>query len=373
MIGLGVELLVYIYLAVCVAMIMFNIGTIIFSKRRDKVNRARTQEYTKMISDQLDNIRAGGTVDPAHVSYLKRKLRRQEHLLVFTQVMTELFEKKTEGVREYIDCLSQVTNVLIEHYESHTDPIRYAFFLYSLRVFGQISGETPPNVSAVLLRALRVNNTYCRENALQAIYSSAKTDLVIRALQIIDSEHINHNRKLLSDGLLSFKGSKDELMDRLWDCFEEFDSPMQVVILDFIRFCSPSHKDKLLAILKDENRSPELRFSCIRYFGKYPDKDAYPLLLEMAGDLGNLRWEFPAIACTALASYPGKETVETLKRALHVSNWYVRYNAAESLTRLGVGYVDLIEVIDGNDRYAREILQFQLDMKYNQQKEAEAR
>ena len=155
--------------------------------------------------------------------------------------------------------------------------------------------------------------------------------------------------------------------------FETFRPDTQVVILDYIRFCAPGHQDRLLAILKDETRSPELRFSCIRYFGKYHDDNAYPILLEMAGDTGNLRWEYPAIACTALANYPGERTIETLKRALHVSNWYVRYNAAESLSKLGAGYVDLIEVIDGNDRYAREILQFQLDMKYNQQKEADAR
>ncbi len=34
--GVGVEILVYIYLAVCVSMILFNIGTIIVSKKRDK-------------------------------------------------------------------------------------------------------------------------------------------------------------------------------------------------------------------------------------------------------------------------------------------------------------------------------------------------
>ena len=259
---------------------------------------------------------------------------------------------------------------LAPHYENQRDPIRYAFYLYVLKALDKMSGDTPPEVGQILLKALRVPNTYCRENALQAIYSSGSTELVLRALEIIDSEQIAHNRKLLSDGLLTFTGNKDELIDVLWDHFEAFDLNMQVVILDYIRFGSSSHRDQMFDILTDETRSAELRFSCIRYFAKYPDKEAYPVLLEMASDLGNLRWEFPAIACTALASYPGEETVNTLKRALHVANWYVRYNAADSLARLGVGYMDLIEIIDGNDRYAREILQFQLDMKYNQRKKA---
>ena len=369
---MGVELLVYIYLAVCLAMILFNIGTILFAKQRERINDKRSTVYVRLIREELERIARDEPAGQKTVSFLKRKLRHPEHLLVFIQVVTQEYARVPEEIRAFLTRFSDVFSGLSRDYERQSDPIRYAFFLYSIKVFGQMSGSTPPEDVGILLRALRVPNTYCRENALQAIYSSGQTELVIRALAVIDSEHISHNKKLLSDGLLTFRGNKDELTDRLWDVFESFGVGMQTVILDFIRFCAPSHRERLLDILTDENRSPELRFSCIRYFAKYPDAEAYPVLLEMAGDFGNRRWEYPAIACTALASYPGEKTVNTLKRALHVSNWYVRYNAAESLARLGVGYMDLIEVIDGNDRYAREILQFQLDMQYNQRKKAAA-
>lgn len=370
---MGVELLVYIYLAVCLAMILFNIATIFISKRRDRVNEKRSSHYDSIIRKELARIREGKKPDKSHIDYMKRELCFQERLLVFVQVITDLYEEFPDDVRTYLDHLACVMDVLIDRYKKHNDPIKYAFFLYTLRVFQRMRGVTPQNVAEVLLGALREPNTYCRENALQAIYKSGETKLVITALEILDSENINHNKKLLCDGLLTFTGDKEELMNELWKAFERFKPGMQVVILDYIRFCAPSHRDRLLNILKDENRSPELRFSCIRYFGKYPDEEAYPILLEMAENHNNLRWEYPAIACSALSSYPRTETIETLKRALHVANWYIRYNAAESLARLGVSYVDLIEVIDGNDRYAREILQFQLDMKFNHQKEANAR
>ncbi len=370
---MGVELLVYIYLAVCLAMIFFNIATIIISKRREKANEKRRALYTSIIRQDLISIREGKQADRRHYRYMKRNMRLQENLLVFVQVMLKLQPDFSAEMPAYLDQLSGAMDPLIAHYKKHNDPIRYAFFLYTLRVFQQMSGVTPPQVESILLDALREPNTYCRENALQAIYKSGETGLVIRALEVIDSAQINHNKKLLTDGLLSFTGNKDELMDGLWNVFESFGTEMQVVILDYIRFCAPSHSDRMLAILKDEKRSPELRFSCIRYFGKYPNKEAYPILIEMAQNTANHRWEYQAIACSSLAGYPGNETVETLKRALHVSNWYVRYNASESLTKLGASYVDLIDVFDGNDRYAREILQFQLDMKYNQQKEAVAR
>lgn len=370
---MGVELLVYIYLAVCLAMIFFNIGTIVVSKRRERVNKRRADDYDSLIRKELAVMRDGGEPDPGHLKYMKRKLHHQEHLLVFVHVMEALFAEYPEEIKAYLDYLAPALDSLTDHYKKKNDPIRFAFFLYTLRVFQQMSGVTPPKVADILLGALRHPNTYCRENALQAIYKSGETDLVIKALEVLDSEKINHNKKLLSDGLLKFTGSRNELTDELWKEFESFTPGMQTVILDYVRFCSPGHRDRLLSILTDKKRSPELRFSCIRYFGKYPDEEAYPVLLEMAENSRNRRWEYPAIACSALASYPRPETVEALKRALHFSNWYVRYNAAESLMKLGAGYVDLIEVIDGNDRYAREILQFQLDIQYNRKKEADAR
>lgn len=365
---MGVEVLIYIYLTVCLAMIIFNIGTILISMRRERLSERRAESYRRLISSELERIREVGEADPKHYIFMKRMLRRSEQLLVFIQVMLKLFGTFPEEGRIYMKGLNPVLVGLGPHYVKRSDLTRYAFYLYSIREFEEMSGELAPGVSEILLPALRVPNTYCRENALQAVYYSGDIGLVIKALQLIDAEKIKHNRKLMSEGLLKFSGSKKGLIDRLWEVFEGFGISMQEILMDFFRFSAPSHRDDIFAIFIDENRNPELRFSCIRYFAKYTDKEAYPVLLKMAGDIDNKRWEFPAIACTALASYPGEQTVETLKRALCASNWYIRYNAAESLTKLGTKYIDLLEVIDGSDRYAHDIIQFHLDMLYNQRK-----
>ena len=63
--GLGVELLVYIYLAVCLSMIFFNIGTIIVSKRRDKINKKRADRYDGLIRKELERIREGTEPAPS--------------------------------------------------------------------------------------------------------------------------------------------------------------------------------------------------------------------------------------------------------------------------------------------------------------------
>ena len=50
-----------------------------------------------------------------------------------------------------------------------------------------------------------------------------------------------------------------------------------------------------------------------------------------------------------------------MRRAVHSRNWYVRYNAAESLQKLGMNYEKLLDIIRGGDRYAREMVMYRLE------------
>ena len=46
---------------------------------------------------------------------------------------------------------------------------------------------------------------------------------------------------------------------------------------------------------------------------------------------------------------------------MHSPNWYVRYNSATSLEKLGFDYEDLLGGAAGSDRYAREMLTYRLE------------
>ena len=46
---------------------------------------------------------------------------------------------------------------------------------------------------------------------------------------------------------------------------------------------------------------------------------------------------------------------------MHSANWYVRYNAASSLEGRDLSYEDLVVHIGGNDRYAREMVTYQME------------
>ena len=216
---------------------------------------------------------------------------------------------------------------------------------------------------------LQEPSLYCRENALQAIYSTGDCSCVIKALKIIDNSGYFHHSKLLSDGLLDFTGNHSQLAAAIGRSFNDFSTQMKVTLLNYIRFDNPDCREEMMNLLIDEHQDDEIRFACIRYVGKYYYEPAHSILLDFAENTEERRWEYAAIASSALASYPSERTVAVLKQNLYSSNWYIRFNASESLEHLGLSYAELVDVFDGSDRYAREILQYRLDQRHAKEEE----
>ena len=117
----------------------------------------------------------------------------------------------------------------------------------------------------------------------------------------------------------------------------------------------------MLEILKDETADNELRYSAIRYFEKFYNEDAKETLQAFAEGNKDLPWQYQAIASSALKTYQDQKTDKILKNNLSSSNWYVRLNSAKSCEALGFTYGELIDIFDGDDRYAREIIRYRLD------------
>lgn len=144
-----------------------------------------------------------------------------------------------------------------------------------------------------------------------------------------------------------------------------------MAMMSFLRLDSGEHCAFALALLQNTATDDEVRYACIRYLGRYPYGPAYDTLLDLAECRNDARWEYAAIASTALCGYPGGETIERLKRNLYSRNWYIRFNASKSLERMGLTYLDLIDVMEGHDSYATEILRYRFDIRNLTQKEAE--
>ena len=211
---------------------------------------------------------------------------------------------------------------------------------------------------------------YVRENALQAIYSIGSVECTMNALWILNESTYYHHPKMITDGLLNFSGDTKQLAERLWDNLHHFSKKMQRVIVDYFRFSSSDHQERILELLTSHGVDDEVAYSCIRYLGKYAYPPAYPILTGIVERYQHNQWIYTAVTASALASYPGDRTVAVLKELLHSPNWHVRSNASQSLMSLGLYYTDMIDVFEGRDRYASEIMRYRFDQKNMKEKEA---
>ncbi len=352
--------MIYVYIAICVSMIAYNIAYIFVLRYRQRALVSNSQKFEKSICEQVEIIKNGGVVSEKHKKYLCKKLDKSAGITAFDKALEGIFEKEPDMTEKYLIDTFSVFEYLTHRYISK-DTLKIAYFPYILNKYNILKHYESERVLCALLEVLRSVNVYCRENTLKALYSMQRPDVVVSALKIIDTNLSFHHPKLICDGLMLYKGDKDILKDKLFENFKEFSVQMKVNILNYFRFGNVRCDDKMLLILKNENENREIRFSAIRYFEKFPKDEAKDVIYDLAENEAGRTWEYQAIATSALKSYPGDMTFRILVKNLSNSNWHVRQNSAISCEKLGYTYHDLINVFDGNDRYAREIMRYRLD------------
>ena len=67
------------------------------------------------------------------------------------------------------------------------------------------------------------------------------------------------------------------------------------------------------------------------------------------------------VSVFVLDQYKNLKSIRYLKRALHHQNWYVRYNAAHSLVSYQLDREAYQDILDGDDNYARDILNYMFE------------
>lgn len=356
---MSVEVMIYAYLFVCLAMIIFNIVTAIILKQKDKKTVKISENFSNRVKLQLERVKVGEPCDENHKQYMQKRLKKVGNMVAFDKMLEAAYLDDPETVKKYLYELDSVFIFLCGVYNGK-DRIEAAYFPYIVKKYRLIAFRKLPTVTETMLSLLDEPSIYCRENAMQALYTCGDSDCIIKALKKIDKSNLYYNGKLITDGMLNFAGSTEELINKIIARFNTFSIDMKIALLNYIRFSSPKHCEFAYSLLCDENQNDEIRYCAIRYLGKYRYDIAHSKLCYLAKSNNEEKWQYSAIASSALGIYPFEKTVELLKENLYSYNWHIRYNSAESLERLGVSYADLADVLDGNDRYASEILRYTL-------------
>lgn len=364
---MGSEILLYGYTAVCVSMLIFNIVYYISLNRKDRSMERMSHQLMVQVEGQLDRLNMGGKVEKKHLSYLMRKLSRIANLIAFDKMMTGYLEQEKDGahgpeVHAYYRAIQPVILHLAVVYRGRED-MQAAYFAWFLAKHKLNRHMELDAVQDILVDYMNQDSLYCRVNAFKALCGLGSPRCVVKAVNVLDRNRKFFHDKLLTDSLLGFTGSHEELTELLLAQIDSFSVPTRLAVLNYIRFHSSGCCAWMLELMNNSEEDKELRLSAIRYFGRYTYEPAKPALLAFVADHDPLHWEYVAISATALAAYKGEEVIDALTGAIYSANWYVRTNAAASLTAQGVTYEDLVAVVGSEDRYVREMMLYQQQLR----------
>lgn len=90
---MNVETMIYAYLAICLAMIVFNCACIFVFRHQGKTLKRHSDRMEEEIEGQILLIQKGDPVSEEHLTYICKKLRKIRNLMAFDETMKISFRK----------------------------------------------------------------------------------------------------------------------------------------------------------------------------------------------------------------------------------------------------------------------------------------
>lgn len=357
MMFLKTEVVVYFYMALCISMVIYNFCYIAYHKMGG-LEQKKINNWKKTLLGQIEKISNHTYDEKKHFKYLYRKLVHLNQLYAFENAVNELRSENSKEVYDYLHQIKGVfTNLAYEY--SKLDSMNKAYFAYVICGLESLELTDHRLIQSIIGYTID-KSVYCRENALRALYSMGNTDAVVTAFRLMNRNELEHNGKLVTDGLMLFRGDESQLAKALRKEFKEFSQSYQISFINYIRMTSSAYCEEFYQLLLDKKADEEIKFAIVRYFRRYYYEPAKRYMMNQLNFQIDTNWALSALAASALDNYNSPETIRVLKGALSSNNWYIRYNAADSLLHLGLTYMDLLDVYNGNDRYAREMIRYKM-------------
>lgn len=344
---------VYLYLAICAALLVFNVAYIARTRHMEHRRARRAQRWRRRLE-------ALGPRTGLRKRAIMR-LRHIEQLMAFENALESLGPTVRETVEHalFVDNRRTVREVALAY--GKREPMERAFFAYVVATFHPPIGEARDPLVEILLGYLDGSTVYCRENVLGALYRLGNLQAIEHAFDQLNEEGWYHQPHLLSDGLLTCTGNREQLVKRLWSKRHVWEECLVVATVQLATgLPEPIFASAFAHALAHEELPLEVRFALVRHLRRHPTPEAHGELVRLIRGSDPEEQELAVAAASALAAYPSPETKATLLNAFRSHSWHVRRNAADTLRLLGVDADDMHAVEKTGDRYAIEMLSYTL-------------
>ena len=167
-----IEVILYIYGAVCASMIVFNVVYNLVLKTSQPRLDKRVRDMEERVGEQLERIRRGEPVEEAHLERLGRKLSRVKNLMAFDRVLSPIAQDgyDSDG-RQYLIQIQPVILYLAVLYQKREN-IQAAYFSYILSRYMLQSHMPIQALQDVLLGYVQKDkDVYKRQHQIRATES----------------------------------------------------------------------------------------------------------------------------------------------------------------------------------------------------------
>lgn len=347
----------YFYSLVAIAVIFYDLKYILSRNKENDKHDFLVSKYTNEYNESVKLIKENKNINKKYNKRLVKELSVTKNLLAFNDVIES--KKDTDDFEIYRNYIYDIFVNLSTFYNKKSDKEK-ALFVYIIGNLN-IDKKDNRNLDNIILSFLDKPSVYLVENIFKSFVILGHKDKLVKAIDILNLKNIYHNDKLISDGLLEYKGDKLDLAKELWKYSDKWMVCYVKAVIKFIRTENYDFKEEFYYALTKENLDIEIRIELLRYFARVKYDKVLEYLLEVIQTQKNIDINFLIVTATTLRNYPSKRTIEILKKGMTNSNWYIRKNSCASFLALNPSKDDIDDILNGHDRYAKDILLYQLE------------
>ena len=354
---------IYLYIFICVCLIVFEIGWLIYYGARERLQAGRTARYEEYLRRQCETLASGGelpSLDHRQKLFFRKVFSNSHKIIAFACAFQNVSRDFPDEIGKAVGIVDEEALFIMKHVQGHT---KSASRVYSLKLFADMTAYTwrnrPGRLVEYQFAFLTDPSVYCRTYAMDVLYALGTANDLHRAVMLLSDKNLFYHPKVLMEGLMSFRGDHRVLSLLLIRDFDKLSEDYRIAVLEYCRHRAPLIGPFLVEFLTGEY-SVDVKCTTLRYFRKYPIPEAKPVIVDFLEHDDKYAWEISAIAAKALSAYPEPDVKELLKRRLSHPNWYIRRNSAESLVSIGLFVAEQAEIMNRSDRFAREILEYNL-------------
>lgn len=344
------NIIIEIYLIVCVLLLLFDILFLVMKNYRNREFYPKNTDLAERVRGEIQNRRQAGAFTQGFEEELGKQLGKIRNLITLVDVL--------EADPDAASWFRPVLFAQIEEYQKKSD-YEQAYYAYVISRFDYERAPVPPEFAAKFMAFLDSKSLYTFANAMDALYRFGKTNLLLAALDKVDERQGFYHQKLLVDGLLASRADFQELNPALVRAFDQYTPFMQECLLNFFRMSGCDVSDLCLRLIRNgDGTDMEVRYGAMRYFTKYPSAQSQTLFRNIL-EKQESSWMDQMLAIQGLENSEDAAAKEAVLKKVTSPNWYVRTKAVACLHHWGLTKEQIFDILYLRDKYADNALLYQ--------------